>query len=77
MDTRHTASFQAAVALEAQSGKQSDEELAKRFGVAVEQIVAWRQVLMDNAARLFAKENSYGDSHKSGIDREDLARTIA
>lgn len=77
MDTKHPASFQAAVALEAKSGKQTDDELAKRFGIAVEQVVEWRQVLVDNAARLFAAGTSAGDSRKSGIDRQDLARTIA
>lgn len=51
--TKHTAAFKAKVALEAIREQQTVPALARRYGVHPNQIYKWKQLFLQQAARVF------------------------
>ena len=54
---RHSPAFKAKVALEAMKGEKTVAELAARFEVHPNQILAWKRALADGAAAIFDHDN--------------------
>jgi glycosyltransferase involved in cell wall biosynthesis/transposase-like protein len=74
------AEFRARVALHALQEDRSPEELARRFGVSVEEIAAWRQFLLEHASEAFGLEalrQEAGVSRSRGDREAALEEAVA
>lgn len=67
----HSDKFKAKVALEAAKGLHTTAELAREFGVHPNQILKWKQVLLESAAELFARGTDV-----PGREGEELAAKL-
>lgn len=52
----HSDKFKAKVALEAAKGLQTTAELSREFSIHPNQIVKWKQTLVDSASELFCRD---------------------
>jgi|GEM_PF-188174 len=66
---RHTPAFKAKVALEAVREQQSVPELARKYGVAANQIYKWKKLFVEQAALVF--DQNAEPSGGAGSERED------
>ena len=64
------AAVKAKIALEAVREDATIAELAKRHGVHPNQIYAWKKLILDNAASLFARGAAVADGGKEERERE-------
>jgi transposase len=66
---RHTPAFKAKVALEAVREQQSVPELARKYGVAANQIYKWKKLFVEQAALVF--DQNAEPSGGASSERED------
>lgn len=69
----HSPAFKARVALEATQEHQTVPELARRYGVHPNQIYKWKREFIDNAARVFERDDG-GPSDASERESELLKK---
>jgi PAS domain S-box-containing protein len=75
-DYRHPATFQVAVALAAIEARESETEIAHRYGVTLEQVLQWKKTLIEDAVNIFKEKHTPSESGKE-ISHNELALTIA
>src|SRR5688572_4424858 len=71
----HWAQFRARVALAALREDRSPEELARRYGVSVEEVAAWREFLLEHAAEVFGLA-VFGRGAPAPVDRVPLEEEV-
>ncbi len=64
--TRHTPAFKAKVALAAVREQETAAEIARRYGLHVNQIYKWKKEFLEKMSRIFEMEGTRSD----GPDRE-------
>jgi transposase-like protein len=69
----HTPAFKARVALEATQEHQTVVELARRYGVHPNQIYKWKREFINNAARVFERDDG-GPSDSTERESELLKK---
>lgn len=75
-EIQYAPSFRVAVAFSAMQAKQSEEAIARTYGVTVEQVHQWKNRLIEGAVEIFTGEH-HSTQHDKGISRNELAITIA
>lgn len=73
----HPPSLQAAVALQAYRGESSIADIACRYCVTEDQVIQWRDRLVQGATSLFSSDESAAKEHAGTIEPDELAHTIA
>lgn len=71
---KHSGAFKAKVAMAAVKGDRTLAELAKAFNVHPNQIVQWKDELLEGAAGVF--ERGGGGSHETSVDVKALHAKI-
>jgi transposase-like protein len=59
---KFSAEFKAAIALQALSGEKSVAELCREQGITAQQVGQWKQLLMQQAAQIFANNKAADES---------------
>ena len=74
--TKYTSKFKAKVVLEALKERMTNQELAKKFNIAPQQISTWKRNFLDGAESVFAKGKATNAKTEQEQKEEHFLKTI-
>jgi len=74
--TKYTPKFKTRVVLEALKERMTNQELARKFNIAPQQISTWKRNFLDGAEDVFSKGKAINAKTEQEQKEEELLRTI-
>lgn len=74
--TKYTPKFKIRVVLEALKERMTNQELARKFNIAPQQISTWKRNFLNGAEDVFAKGKNISAKTEQEQKEEELLRTI-
>ena len=74
--TKYTPKFKTRVVLEALKERMTNQELARKFNIAPQQISTWKRNFLNGAEDVFAKGKNISAKTEQEQKEEELLRTI-
>jgi len=73
---KYTSKFKTKVVLEALKERMTNQELARKFNIAPQQISTWKRNFLDGAEDVFSKGKTINAKTEQEQKEEELLRTI-